>query len=164
MKKANIQADLQEAVKAELKGSWVTYPTESTDSGRTVIVTVRTDIWEFRNNPRFKYRVIVTLPYEGGDPEIGLNADRTGMPDEKTSQLIEDVTIALAATFRKDPVGVLTEMSTGDGVREWNFYTLSLHIFQRKFNEALASLPVLPFRFAAEEDGEWEAYFAPAEE
>lgn len=165
----------EEAVKAELKGSWVTYPTEANESGRTVIVSVRTDIAEFRSNPRFKYRVSVTLPYEtAGEaaqdqstedtPGAHLHADATGMPDEKTSQLLEDVTLALATVFRKDPVAVLTEMSTGDGERQWDFYTLSLHIFQRKFNEALVQLPVLPFEFAAEDDPAWSSYFAPADE
>ena len=87
----------------EIKGKWLTYPSESTGSGRTIIVTTRTDIDKFRANPRFRY-------------------------------------------------------STGDGLREWGFYTLSLHIFQRKLNEALAPFPLLPLQFDAEEDPEWESY------
>ena len=80
------------------------------------------------------------------------------MPGDKESELLEQITAALADTFDKDPVAVLTEISTGDGLREWGFYTLSLHIFQRKLNEALAPFPLLPLQFDAEEDPEWESY------
>lgn len=138
----------------EIKGQWLTFPAEANDSQNTVIVTVRTDVEKFRTNPRFKYRIIVGFPYEGG-------AD--GMPDEPASEQLEQITLSLAGVFDKDPVAVLTEMSTGDSMREWVFYTLSLNIFQRKLNEALADFPVLPLRFEAEEDTDWEGYNAVEE-
>lgn len=133
----------------EIKGKWLTYPSESTGSGRTIIVTTRTDIDRFRDNPRFRYRITVGLPYR---------EQTDGMPGDKESELLEQITAALADAFDKDPVAVLTEISTGDGLREWVFYTLSLHIFQRKLNEALAPFPLLPLQFDAEEDPEWESY------
>ncbi len=120
----------------ELQGQWQTYPAESTENGRTIIVTVRTDIEKFRENPRFIYR----------------------MPDEPTAELMEQATDLLAETFRKDPVAVLTEISTGDDRREWVFQTQSLGIFNKKINQALQSLPLLPLEFEAEEDPEWELY------
>ena len=43
-------------------------------------------------------------------------------------------------------------------VSNWVFYTRSLHIFQRKFNEILAPLPAMPLTFRAEEDPQWEEY------
>jgi hypothetical protein len=133
----------------ELQGSWLTYPAESNLSDKTIIVTVRTDVEKFKSNPRFKYRIIVAWPYSA-------NAD--GMPDEPTSEIMGQATELLSNTFRKDPVAILTEISTGDSRREWVFYTLSLNIFSKKLNEALASLPVLPLEFVAEEDPDWESY------
>lgn len=133
----------------ELQGQWLTYPAESTENDQTIIVTVRTDIEKFRSNPRFIYRMTIGLPYEG-------NAD--GMPDEQTSELIEQVTFLFDETFRKDPVAVMTEISTGDNRREWIFQTASLHIFSKKINQALASLPLMPLEFDAEEDPDWEIY------
>jgi hypothetical protein len=38
------------------------------------------------------------------------------------------------------------------------FYTLSTHIFQRKLNEALAELPLLPLQISAENDPNWDEY------
>lgn len=133
----------------ELQGNWLTYPSESRENGATVIVTLRTDVEKFRDNPRFKYRLTVDWPYQG---------DASGMPDEATSQLMEQATDLLAEAFRKDPVAVLTEISTGDNLRQWVFYTLSLAIFSKKINEALAPLPPLPLAFDAEEDPDWASH------
>lgn len=133
----------------ELQGQWLTYPAESTENGNTIIVTIRTDVDKFRDNPRFVYRVTVALPYDGASD---------GMPDEPTAEMMEEVTRSLAEVFHKDPVGVLTEISTGDNRREWVFQTSSLGIFNKKINQALADLPLLPLEFEAEEDPDWEIY------
>lgn len=121
------------------EGEWLTEPAESTDPAhQLVLVTYRTDIDKFKDNPRFHFRIEVTWTYAPA-----------GMPDDNQAETLEQVTQALQLVFLKDPVAVLTEMSTGAGKRVWVFYTLSLHIFQRKFNEALADLPPLPLTFEA---------------
>ncbi|MDE6287730.1 MAG: DUF695 domain-containing protein, partial [Muribaculaceae bacterium] len=56
------------------------------------------------------------------------------------------------------PVAVMTGIFTGAGERTWVFYTLSTAIFQKKFNQALADLPLLPLEITAENDPYWEAY------
>lgn len=133
----------------ELKGEWQTFPAESNENGHTIIVTIRTDVDKFRDNPRFRYRVTVGWQYEGSNDE---------MPEEETAEAMEQVTERLSFTFQKDPVAVLTEISTGDNRREWVFYTSSLGIFNKKINESLASLPLFPLEFEAEEDDAWEIY------
>jgi hypothetical protein len=129
--------------------TWITSPFESTESNNLVLVSVRTDVDKFRKNPKFEYRIEVSWTYTG---------DSKGMPDLDTAQQMEQVQEALDKTFTKDPVAVMTDIYTGDNVREYVFYTLSLHIFQRKFNEALSSFPTLPLSFNAEEDSKWEQY------
>lgn len=52
----------------------------------------------------------------------------------------------------------MTGVFTGDGERDWVFYTLSTHIFGRKLNEALSELPLLPIEISCENDPEWLAY------
>ncbi len=128
---------------------WITAPTESTETGKLVMVTARTDISQFRNNPRFIYRVEITLPYQ---------SDASGMPPEEMAETLGDITDAIEEAFSKDPVAVITGIYTGDGRRDWICYTLSLHIFQKKINRALSSLPLLPLEFHAEEDPEWQEY------
>lgn len=130
------------------KGEWWTAPTES-ESGKLIMVTGRRDIESFRSNPKFKIRVEIKWPYE---------SDASGMPDLPTSTLMEEVQDALQAVFTKDPVAILTGIYTGDGQRDWIFYTLSTHIFGRKLNEALAPFDLLPITIYTENDPGWEEY------
>ena len=138
----------------ELPGEWTTFLADSELTGANIIVTERTDLDRFRRNPRVKYCITVGLPYRG---------EATGMPSETALQiapgqtvsdaeLIAQATDLMAETLHKDPVAVLTEISTGDNRREWVFNTLSIPIFSNKINEALAPLPLLPLEFTASED------------
>lgn len=132
----------------KLTDEWWSAPTEA-ENGRVIIVTGRRDLDEARALGVFNYRVEVTWTYE---------SDRNGMPRYKTSMLMDEVNTALSECFRKDPVAIITGIYTGDGERNWVFYTRSLHIFQRKFNEALAQFEQLPLSFYAEEDPDWTEY------
>lgn len=129
--------------------SWWTAPAESED-GRLIMVTGRRDVAKFRNNPRFNIRIEVTWKYDG--------ADASGMPDTPTSELMEQVQETLEKVFKKDPVAILTGIFTGDGHRDWIFYSLSTHIFGRKLNEALEPFPLLPLTIYCENDPGWEEY------
>lgn len=128
---------------------WWTCPTESED-GRLIMVSGRRDIDVFRQNPRFKIRVDITWRYS--------DSPEANMPDEPTAKLMEEVTDALNAELAKDPVAVMTGIYTGAGERNWVFYTLSTNIFNKKLNNALASLPLLPLIISAENDPEWLEY------
>lgn len=129
-----------------MKGEYWTCPTIS-DEGYDILVTGRADIEKFRTNPRFSIRVTITWKYGGHD-----------MPGIEDSKLMEQATDAMADTFVKDPVAVLTGIYTGDGSRQWVFYTTSTNIFGRKLNEALAQLPLMPLEITCENDPDWEEY------
>lgn len=129
-------------------GEWWTAPAESED-GKTIIVTGRKDVRKFRENPKFSIRVEITWSYDG---------DKNGMPVKEDSEMMEKVTDLLQSAFDRDPVAVMTGIFTGDGERNWIFYTLSTNIFGKKINEALASLPLLPLKISAENDPEWQQY------
>lgn len=137
----------------DIPGDWWTAPAES-ESGRLIMVTGRRDVDTFRKNPRFSIRVDVSWKYEG---------DASGMPVKSESELMEQVQEVLVKAFKKDPVAVLTGVYTGDGERNWVFYTLSTHIFGRKLNESLAEFPLLPIQVSCENDPEWAEYDEMAE-
>ncbi len=132
----------------EAKGDWWTCPTPG-ENGGLVIVTGRRDIAKFRDNPRFNVRVEISWIY--GDCQ-------SAMPAIDEAELMEQVTDNLRYTFDKDPVAVMTGIYTGEGRRDWVFYTLSTNIFGRKLNEALASLPLLPLEIYCENDSDWAEY------
>lgn len=127
---------------------WWTAPAQA-DNGELIMVTGRKDVAKFRENPRFKIRVEVTWKY---------TPSPSGMPDDATSKLMEEVQDALTAVFKRDPVAVLTGIYTGAGERNWVFYTTSTHIFGRKLNEALEPFPLLPITIYCENDPQWEEY------
>lgn len=133
---------------------WWTAPGES-DDGRLVMVTGRRDIAQFRRNPRFSIRIEIRWVYD--------TASNAGMPSEADAATMGTATDNLLAVLAKDPVAVMTGIFTGAGERTWVFYTLSTHIFQKKLNEALADLPLLPLEITAENDPQWEAYDEMAE-
>jgi len=130
------------------KNDWWTSPAES-DNGKLVMVSGRRDVDKFRNNPKFNIRVEITWKYQG---------DASGMPDEKTSELMARVQDSLTDAFDKDPVAVLTGIYTGDGERNWIFYTVSTHIFGNKLNRSLAGYELLPINVYTENDPDWNEY------
>lgn len=127
---------------------WWTSPTESED-GKLVLVTGRRDVDKFRNNPKFNIRIEITWKYAN---------EENGMPDDETAATMEKVTEAFQSVFTKDPIAVMTGIYTGDGQRNWIFYTLSTNIFGKKINEALSDFEVLPIEIYAENDPGWEEY------
>lgn len=131
-------------------GQWITeMATAESDDRKAVFVTGRCDVDKFRNNPRYSIRITVSLAYD---------AAPTGMPAETSAPVVSEVTDRLVDVFHRDPVAVITGIYTGDGQRTIVFYAVSTHIFQRKFNEALADLPLLPITIEAENDPDWDEY------
>lgn len=132
-----------------MNNEWWTAPAESED-GRLIMVSGRSDVSKFRNNPRFSIRIEVVWRYS--------DAPDAGMPGDADAEIMGTATDNLQNVLDKDPVAVMTGIFTGAGERTWVFYTLSTNIFQKKFNEALAPLPLLPLTITAENDPSWEAY------
>lgn len=130
------------------------FPAES-ESGKTIIVTGRDDVDKFRDSGKYIYRIDVSWKY---------NALPDGMPEDEDAKLMEEVTDALTDALKKDKVAVLTGIYTGDGSRDWVFYTKNLKIFSIVFNKALEELPTIPLVIEAEEDSDWEEYTHMREE
>lgn len=127
----------------------LTAPAE-TDDGRLVMVTGTLGVKAFRENPKMRIRVEVRWVYD--------SAPDAGMPSDADAETMGTATDNFDAVLAKDPVAILTGIFTGAGERVWVFYTLSTNIFQKKLNEALAPLPLLPLEITAENDPRWEAY------
>lgn len=127
---------------------WWSYPADG-DSGKTVIVSGRDGIDKYRDSGKYIYRIDVAWRY---------HALPSGMPEDADAQLMEQATDALQAAFSKDKVGVMTGIYTGDGRRDWVFYTKNLKIFSLVFNKALEEIDQMPLEIEASEDAGWEEY------
>lgn len=127
---------------------WWTYPAES-DDGKTIIVTGRDGIEKWQKPGKFPVRVTVSWDYEAKDD---------GMPYDEDANLMEEATDALLSEFRKDKCAVMSGIYTGNGRRDWVFYTHNLNIFGKVFNRALENVADMPLKFDASEDPDWEEY------
>lgn len=135
--------------KLNISDDWWTAPSEDSE-GRTVLVTGRRGLDNVIATGRYRFRIEMTWLYD---------ADGNGMPLYHTSCTMEQVTDALQATLKRDPVAVMTGIYTGAGERNWVFYTVTLKAFQSMLNTALRDIPEqLPLSFHAEEDPSWEEY------
>mgnify|MGYP000129758940 CR=1 FL=1 len=131
-----------------MKERWWTAPAEA-DDGRTVIVTGRDYLDSIIEGGKYRFLVRVGWNYECG---------AGGMPSEADARQMEAATDALHAAFNKDKVAYMTGIYTGDGRRDWIFYTKNLAIFGKVFNRALEPLDQMPLEIEAEEDADWEEY------
>jgi hypothetical protein len=132
----------------KLKDKFWTYPAEA-ENGRRLIITGRDVPADIISAGKHIFRLTVSWDY---------TPLPDGMPDEEDARLMEQATDALLDETRRDPAAILTGIYTGDGRRDWIFYTRSLHIFRNILNRALAPLPPLPLSIEAAEDPEWEEY------
>lgn len=126
---------------------WWSAPTES-ENGKLIIVTGRDGALPARDMG-YVYRVEVTWKYD---------SDKTGMPDIPTSKTMEAVNEDLIKAFHKNPVAVMTGIYTGDGERNWIFYSKRPDLFGKVFNTTLAPYDLLPITIYVENDPEWAEY------
>lgn len=128
---------------------WFSALTEAENNDHMIIVSGRTEIEPFIQSGKFKERVEITWKYE---------PDSKGMPNEKTSELMEEAQTALKRAMEKDKLAIFTGIYTGDGERTWVFYTRNIPAFGRTLNEALAPFETLPIAIYTEKDPEWNEY------
>lgn len=131
-----------------MKERWWSTPTEA-ENGKTVIVTGRDYMDSIIAKGKYIYRVTVSWEY---------NVLPSGMPEDGDSRLMGAATDALLEEFGKDKIAYMTGIYTGDGRRDWVFYTSNLNIFGRVFNRALENLEQMPLKIEAESDPEWLEY------
>ena len=134
--------------KLKIGNEWWTSPTES-ETGALIMVTGRQGVEPVIATEKYNDRIEITWKY---------TPDKNGMPDFNTSSLMEQVTDALNNAFAKDSAAVMTGIYTGDGERNWVFYTLNPKKFQYMLNDALKDFELLPITLYAEKDPEWNEY------
>lgn len=132
----------------KLSDEWWTSPQQS-ENGRLVMVTGRDDMEKVIAKGKYRSRVDVDWKY---------NSLPDGMPEAEDAALMDEATEAFKKEFGADPVAILTGIYTGDGERNWVFYTHNLRLFGIVFNRALENLPTIPLTITAADDPTWEEY------
>lgn len=61
---------------------------------------------------------------------------------------------ALSPALERNKLALLAYSCTGEGLKEWVYYTRNLKAFGETLNTALSDLPQFPLSFEADEDRE----------
>lgn len=130
------------------KNRWWTSPAEA-PSGKRVIITGHDNLGKYIDSGKYIFRVEATWEYD---------ALPDGFPVDSDAEMLEKITDAFQAALAREKAIVMTGIYTGDGKRDWIFYTKNLHIFSTVFNRALEPIPLIPFVIEAYSDPSWEEY------
>jgi len=134
---------------ADMQESWVLEEGES-ENGLPFTIRFREDLPAKSEIKKLNTLIIVSWFFE---PVNG-----TGMPGEEVLNEMEDFEDLIDEALVEKGTARLMTVFTGEGIREWQFYTDDEEFFIRKFNEAMEGRPVLPLEIEAFEDENWESY------
>lgn len=85
-------------------------------------------------------------------------AEGRGMPSEADHARMNDLEDRLKPAVEAGGRATLVMVSTGDGVREWLYYTQSREQFMDALNRALSEQPPYPIEIFLDSDPEWRDY------
>ncbi len=138
---------------AKISDEMLTLLIEGEESKEGVrFLSVRKELLPHLETGKYPYRIEVCWRYEG---------DHARMPLESTGIEMEQFEVAVVKELERNKLAILACISTGEGRREWVFYTRNLRAFGETFNSALANQPTYPLSFEADEDRSAE-YFREA--
>jgi hypothetical protein len=86
-----------------------------------------------------------------------LSSSPSGMPEPAENERCLEFEATLESHVTRVGVGVLVAVVTGNGTKEWRFYTPSHDDFMRALNEALAGKPKFPIEISSFVDDQWLA-------
>lgn len=64
----------------------------------------------------------------------------------------------LESVLEKDGFATLAMVSTGEGLRDWTYYTKSETEFMARLNYALAGIAAFPIEIHTASDPDWDVY------
>ncbi|HEY8562740.1 MAG TPA: DUF695 domain-containing protein [Pyrinomonadaceae bacterium] len=120
------------------------------ENGLPYTLRFREDLPDEENRKKMKTLIVVSWLFE--------SADGNGMPPEEIEDQMDDFEDLLDEALVEKGTARLMTVFTGEGIREWQFYTDDEEFFIRKFNESMEGRPVLPLEIEAFEDENWDGY------
>lgn len=129
--------------------SWALEEGES-ENGLPFTIRFREDLPTGSEIEKLNTLIVISWLYE--------SADGTGLPTGEMLDRMEDFENLIDEALVEKGTARLVTVYTGEGVREWQFYTDDEEFFLRKFNEAMEGKPVLPLEVEAFEDENWDAF------
>ncbi len=119
------------------------------DGDKPLIFRVRDVPGDFKRC-EYPQMIAVTWRYQSGN--------EGGMPSKDEKQRMDLLEDLLADSLERDGQAILTVVVTGNGVREWQWYSRSSTDTMTRVNAALAGQARFPVEFCLQDDPAWEAY------
>jgi Family of unknown function (DUF695) len=133
-------------MQAPLEDKWVML--EGAVDGVKCLIRARQSLpsIEFRNRNKF----LMTLRWD-----YVPNARESGLPDGSSGQRIRDFEDVLFASTDADTWAIEVASITGEGVKEWRFFTSSPVTFLERIKQMFVGHGRYPLQINSIEDGEW---------
>jgi hypothetical protein len=134
--------------KASVEDVWSVAIAE--DNGKPLIIRVRHNILARVDPTKYPNLLAITWQYEP--------ISESGMPskqDEERMSLLEDL---LDQALESNGLAYLTVVVTGNGVREWQWYSGDTQQTMTAINTSLSGHKRFPVELVSEADANWEAY------
>lgn len=110
----------------------------------------RRNLGKLMESGKFPTRIDLVWEFTSPDP--------SGQPSEDILQLMNEVEELLLDAYENDYQSVLAGVFTGNGHREWYWYTQDKDEFMSRFNQAMGNKGQLPLEIFHQSDPEWSEY------
>lgn len=120
------------------------------DGDKPLIFRIRNKAPSFARKSDFPHLIAVSWPYESlRDNE---------MPSQDVVEQMDQFEELVETALERARQAFLSVVVTGNGVREWQWYSRDPNETMELVNEALAGCDPFPIQLSLEEDPEWEGY------
>lgn len=128
--------------------TWATAVSTNSQNGRKIIFRYAEQL-----NPTFDrasqpIRFIIVWKYES----------KNGQPIAEEHQRMTLLEDTLESALEEEHCATLAMVSTGEGLREWTYYSKSDNEFMARLNYAFAAIPAFPIEIHSTSDPSWEVY------
>jgi hypothetical protein len=133
---------------AEEGAVWSTAMATRPSDGHRIVYRYRSEFGPSFKRSAYPDRVIIAWSYKS----------ENGMPSKAERESMDRMEDLLAPYVEQTSLSTLTLVSTGEGLREWVYYTASQSEFMAKVNLALRGHPRFPLEIDLWKDPEWKRY------
>lgn len=118
-------------------------------NGQPLLIRFRSEPPQGVDAAAYPFLLSATWSYQAG---------RAGMPDAEELERMTRFEEALESTLEGSQSAYLMLVFTGNGNRDWLFYSRGEDDSMRRINQGLKGHPVYPVEFSVQRDPHWRAY------
>lgn len=127
---------------------WSTAIATRPSDGHQIVYRYRSEFGPSFKRALYPDRVIISWTYQSA----------SGMPSRTEHESMDRMEDLLTPHVAQASLSILALVSTGEGLREWVYYTKSKEEFMANVNKALRGVPRFPVEIDLSKDPEWQRY------